>query len=57
MEKFTFYHFLHDIPGINIVKKVVFDGSNIFCAGIDVNSHFGPNYRGNVECWLLDFDN
>jgi Reverse transcriptase (RNA-dependent DNA polymerase) len=52
-----FYTFLQGIPVTNVKKRVVFDGKNIFCAGIDVNSYFGPNFKGNVECWHLSYDN
>jgi hypothetical protein len=50
-----FFTLLEQIPKKNIVQKMVFDGSNIFVDGSDKSSYFGPNYKGNVECWWLNF--
>jgi len=33
----------------------VFDGKNAFLQGADKTSYFGPNFRGNVEVWFIDY--
>jgi hypothetical protein len=36
------------------VKKAVYNGENVFVEGVDAGSHFGKNYRGNVEVYHLN---
>ena len=38
-----------------IVNKLSFKGKNIFTAGSDKSSYFGPNFNCGVNVWHLDF--
>jgi hypothetical protein len=50
-----FYPLLMDIKKSALLRKIVFDGSNIFERGIDNTSYFGPDFKGHVECYWLKF--
>jgi len=40
-----------------VIKRAVYRGKNVFASGIDKTSYFGPDYKGNVEVWHLNFTN
>jgi Reverse transcriptase (RNA-dependent DNA polymerase) len=51
-------HFYPSLRGLAlkyVIKKLSYDGSNIFLPGDDPTSFFGPMYKGNVEVWHLKF--
>jgi hypothetical protein len=53
-----FYPVFRDMTGTGIAKKmVVYDGRDMFSAGQDIRSYFGPEFAGNVEVWYLDYRN
>ena len=39
-----------------IKNKIYFDGQNIFLAGADKSSFFGPNFQCRVILWHFDFN-
>ncbi len=39
----------------NVRSVTVYQGSTVLLQGSDPTSYFGPNFRGNVEVWFLDF--
>jgi hypothetical protein len=50
-----FYPLMQNLEKRFVLKRIVFNGTNAFSEGSDVNSYFGPNYKGNVEVYLLKF--
>ena len=51
-----FYPVLRELKNLGFVKNVlVYDGSNVLIQGSDPTSYFGPNFKGNLEVWHLDF--
>jgi hypothetical protein len=39
-----------------LVNRWVLGGKNVFKRGIDNTTCFGPDFSGNVELWLFDFN-
>jgi hypothetical protein len=37
------------------IRRIVFDGSNAFVTNADVNSYFGPCFKGHFEVYEFDF--
>jgi hypothetical protein len=50
-----FYPLLMDVNKSVLIRKIIFDGGNIFEKGIDNTSYFGPDFKGHVECYWLKF--
>jgi hypothetical protein len=50
-----FYAMCKNISKEFIRKVIVFDAKNVFQHGFDKTSYFGPEYRGNVEVYWLNF--
>jgi hypothetical protein len=50
-----FYAMCKNIPKKFVKKVIVFDAENVFQHGLDKTSYFGPEYRGNVEVYWLNF--
>ena len=40
-----------------LVKRLVFNGKNVFKLGSDKSSYFGPDFKGNVSVWYFNFNN
>jgi hypothetical protein len=53
----VFYPFLMDFAREpQLVNRWVLGGKNVFKRGIDNTTCFGPDFSGNVELWLFDFN-
>jgi len=53
-----FYPFLLEQNSLGSVKKmIIYPGGTVFLAGADKDSYFGPNFRGYVEVWHLNYKN
>jgi hypothetical protein len=53
----VFYPFLMDFAREpQLVNRWVLGGKNVFKRGIDNSTCFGPDFSGNVELWLFDFN-
>jgi len=53
----AFYPFLEDFIKTKFVKnRWVLGGKNVFRRGADSTTCFGPDFTGNVELWLFDFN-
>jgi hypothetical protein len=53
----AFYPFLEDFIKTKCVKnRWVLGGKNVFRRGADSTTCFGPDFTGNVELWLFDFN-
>jgi hypothetical protein len=51
-----FYPFLMEYMAKNVAKRWVLPGKNIFRRGADNTTCFGPDFVGNVEIWIFDFN-
>jgi hypothetical protein len=52
-----FYPFLMDfVRSPALQKRWVLGGKNVFKRGMDNTSCFGPDFVGNIELWLFDFN-
>jgi len=53
----VFYPFIEEVLKTKFVKnRWILYGKNVFCRGADSTTCFGPDFIGNVELWLFDFN-
>jgi Reverse transcriptase (RNA-dependent DNA polymerase)/RNase H-like domain found in reverse transcriptase len=54
-ENAYFYPLLMNLSSQVCLKKLVFEGKNVLRSGTDSHSFFGPEYKGNIEIYWLNF--
>jgi len=53
-----YYTFIRNLlPTPYLLQRKIYNGTGCFTHGADLTSHFGPQFKGNIEIVLLDFTN